>query len=156
MSHKLQMYENLQDMLEREGSEIEHKKDLDRESLDNLYKLMMSIKAVNKCLDKEEGMSMDMRGRSMDGGYSGRYTNDYSGNSYEGTSYARGGRDGDGDGRYGESRDNFRGYTNRGYDYSRESRGSGRDRMVSKLHELMNEAGDEQSRMLIQSCIDKM
>lgn len=155
MSHKLQMYENLKDMIEREVGEIEHKQDLDKESLDNLYKLTAVLKVLNKCIDREDqGMSRG-RGMSMDG-YSGRYTNEYSGNSYDGNSYARRGRDGDGDGRYGESRDNFRGYTNRGYDYSRESRNSGRDRMVDKLHELMNEASDEQSRMLIQSCIDKM
>ena len=155
MSHKLQMYENLKDMIEREVSEIEHRQDLDKESLDNLFKLTAVLKVVDKYIDREQGMSRgrSMDGRSMNDGYSGRYTNEYSGNSYDGNSYARGGRDGDGDGRYGESRDNFRGYTNRGYGYTRNS---GRDRMVDKLHELMNDAEDEQSRRLIQSCIDKM
>lgn len=143
MGHKLQMFENLRDMLEREVGEIERKHDLNKDSLDSLYKLMMSLKATNKCIDKHEmeeemkkgGMSMDGNsyaryrysrdGQSMDGmsntrpwmgnTYDGQSYRD--GNSYEGQSNARRGRDGDGDGRYNESHDNFRYSPNRGGSY---------------------------------------
>ena len=37
--HKLQMYENLMDMLEREVKEISNKGNLDPQSLDILYKI---------------------------------------------------------------------------------------------------------------------
>ena len=47
MGHKLQMYENLRDMLEREVSAIEHKNDIDETSLDNLYKLTTALKVVD-------------------------------------------------------------------------------------------------------------
>lgn len=133
MGHKLQMYENLQDMLDQEVAEIERKGSLDKESLDNLYKLSMSMKAVDKRIDREKREEEMKKGQSMDYSYAPnsyaryRYTRDghnmdsydgmsnnyYDGGSYDnyndGMSNARRGRDGDGDGRYNESsRDNFR------------------------------------------------
>ena len=46
MGHKVQMYENLLDMLDREIGIIEKKGELDEKSLDNLFKLTTSVKAV--------------------------------------------------------------------------------------------------------------
>lgn len=73
MGHKLQMYENLRDMLECEIGEIERKHDLDKESLDNLYKLMMSLKVADRCIERNE-MEEEMKkngGQSMDYSYDG-------------------------------------------------------------------------------------
>ena len=148
MGHKIQMYENLRDMLEREIEEIERKHDLNKESLDNLYKLTSSLKVVDKRIEKHEmedkmkegGQSMDYSfggnsmamgnsnaryrysrdGQSMDMGVSngGNYMG-ADGNSYDGMSNARRGRDGDNDGRYNESsRDNFRYSPDRGRSYA--------------------------------------
>lgn len=189
MGHKLQMYENLRDMLEREVGEIERKHDLDKESLDNLYKLSMSLKVVNKCIDRQEmeeqekkgGMSMNygpnsyarsrysMEGQSNEGNsnmrpwmgntYDGQSYRD--GRSYDGQSNARRGRDGDGDGRYNESRDNFRNSQDRGwsnaegnsYEYSRDA---SRQKMVKKLETLMDDTMSEKERNAIKDCIMKI
>ena len=55
MAHKLQMYENLRDMLEKEITGIEKKGDIDPQGLDNLYKLMTALKVTDKCIDRERG-----------------------------------------------------------------------------------------------------
>lgn len=197
MAHKIQMYENLRDMLEREVGEIERKRDLDKESLDNLFKLTASLKVVDKCIDREEMEEMKKSGMSMDAGMSGRYSgNSYgysyrrynpytmntsnemsngggymgnSGNSYDMSqdgmsaemSGRRRGRDGDNDGRYNESRDNFRDNSNRGrsyadgnsYEYSRDA---SRKKMVQKLETLMDDTMSEHERKAIQDCITKI
>ena len=83
--HKLQMYEDLRDMLEREVKEIEKKGDLDVQSLDNLYKLMTAIQVTDKCIEREEGggqQSQQGGGQSGNSsrasyGYSGAYANGY-------------------------------------------------------------------------------
>ena len=222
--HKLQMYEDLRDMLEREVKDIERKGEMTEQSLDNLYKLMTAIKVVDKCIEREKGqqggqqgqgqeqeqmmrgMSM-ARGRSNDsyesnrmmpypymsyegsnagGSYEGRsnqsnqsYGQSYErgrsneGGSYEGRSYdgsyeggmsnARRGRDGDGDGRYNESResrDNFRNSQDRGrssyensYEYSRDAT---KKKMVQKLETLMDDTMSEHERQAIMDCINKI
>ena len=86
MGHKLQMYENLRDMLEREVSAIEHKNDINEASLDNLYKLTTALKTVDKCIEREKGEEAE-KGQSMRGGSS------YIGNRYV---YARDGQSNDG------------------------------------------------------------
>ena len=53
--HRLQMYENLHDMLEQEISKIQSKGELDPQSLDNLDKLMRTVKNTDKCIDREGG-----------------------------------------------------------------------------------------------------
>ena len=53
--HKLQMYESLRDMLEREVKDIEKKGDLTEQSLDHLYKLMTALKVADRCIDREKG-----------------------------------------------------------------------------------------------------
>ena len=172
--HKLQMYEGLRDMLEKEVTEIERKGNLDPQGLDNLYKLMTALKVTDKCIEREGGESYESRksygrGRSNDGSYNRSYESMESRESmgmmpwaYEdGMSNARRGRDGDGDGRYNESRDNFRGYTNRGrsnesgrsYEYSRDN---SRKKMVQKLETLMDDTMSEYERQAIMDCINRI
>ena len=172
MGHKIQMYENLLDMLDREIGEIERKRDLDEKSLDNLFKLTSSLKAVDKhlmLLNKEEGSEMkgysqaryryansmdNMGANAPNGGASMDY-------SMDGQSMARRGRDGDGDGRYNESHDNFRYSTNRGgsydqgnsYEYSRDN---ARKKMVQKLETLMDDTMSDNERQAIKECISKI
>lgn len=169
--HKLQMYENLRDMLEREVKDIEKKGDLDAQSLDHLYKLMAAIKNTDKCIAMEkgeEGNNMSYTNRSYDGmsnrmmpdrrSYDGM-SND-TGMSNDGMSNARRGRDGDGDGRYNESRDNFRNSQDRGresyenaYGYSRDA---SKKKMVQKLETLMDDTMSEHERQAIMDCINKI
>ena len=236
MGHKIQMYENLRDVLEREVKEIERKNDITKESLDNLYKLTATLKYVDQCIKKEEekegggsnmdggysnardgrggysrnsydGINMDgmsnmyptpyalaqqermmmpndriregmrmegisaARGRNYAGGSYGESYDSYEGGqsnarerSYEGggsndgMSGARRGRDGDGDGRYNESRDNFRDYSGRNtygdpYGYSRDA---SRKKMVQKLETLMDDTMSESERQAIQECIERI
>jgi hypothetical protein len=145
MGHKLQMYENLRDMLEREVSAIEHKNDIDESSLDHLYKLTTSLKTVDKCIDREKeeeyGKEQSMRGNSFIGN---RYVYARDGQSYDGMSndmsndgmsnhwpmmrpmyYRDGGRSYDGMSNMGDmSRDGGNSYNS--YGYARDGR-AGRD-----------------------------
>ena len=140
--HKIQMYENLRDMLEREVKEIEKKNDLDPQSLENIYKLTCTIKNVDKIIMKEEG--------EMDG-----MSNGMSNGSY-GMNYGMYGRGRDG--RYSE--DNFRYSPNRGrnsyenhYGYSRDS---AKDSMVNRLMQMADNSMNEHDKMAIMDCIDKI
>ena len=167
--HKLTMYENLRDMLDKEVTEIEKKGTLDATSLDHLYKLMSTIKYTDKCIDREKGgeMSYDNRsygyGRSNDGMSNLNRMMPWGYRSYDdsydmGMSNARRGRDGDGDGRYSE--DNFRNRSYRGresydgsYGYSRDN---AKKKMVEKLTTLMDDTMSESERNAIMDCIDKI
>lgn len=174
MGHKLQMYENLRDMLEKEVTGIEKKGDIDPQGLDNLYKLTAALKVVDKCIEREEGGASYANRRSYDRSY-GSYDRSYDGmsnrmmpwaydsyDSYEqGRSNARRGRDGDGDGRYNESRDNFRDSSYRGQgsygdSYGRYSRDNAKKKMVEKLTTLMDDTMSEQERNAIMDCIEKI
>ena len=149
--HKLQMYENLMDMLEREVKEISNKGNLDPQSLDILYKIMMSIKAADKHMETLEGQGM-----SQDSYRS------YDGNSRRGSSegaYARRGRDGDGDGRYSE--DSFRYSQDRAGSYADGtsygySRNASKQKMVQKLATLMDDTMSEKERQAIQKCMTEI
>jgi len=182
MGHKLQMYENLRDMLEREVGEIERRHDLNKDSLDNLYKLTAALKVVNKCIDRHEMEEQEKKGEMSNNSYGrnsyARYPysmegtsnmrpwmgNTYDGqsnNSYEGQSNARRGRDGDGDGRYNESRDNFRNSQDRGWsnaegNSNEYSRDASRKKMVQKLETLMDDTMSEHERQAIKDCIMKI
>lgn len=161
--HKLQMYEGLRDMLEKEVTEIEKKGNLDPQGLDNLYKLMTALKVTDKCIEREGGESYDRRGsygrnRSYDMESMRMMPWAYD----DGMSNERGrGRDNDNDGRYNESRDNFRGYTNRGrsnesrgsYEYSRDN---SRKKMIQKLETLMDDTMSENERQAILDCINRI
>lgn len=153
--HKLQMYENLRDMLEREVTEIEKKNDLDETSLDHLYKLMTALKVTDKCIEREGGESYGNRRsyessmRMMPWAYD------------DGMSGARRGRGNSRDGSYEESQDNFRGYTNRrgsnesrgSYDFSRDN---SRKKMIQKLETLMDDTMSEYERQAIMDCINRI
>ena len=200
--HKLQMYESLRDMLEREVKDIEKKGDLTEQSLDHLYKLMTALKVTDRCIDREKGEENGSGSNSnaMPGRYSNT-NNSYAGMSNAGTSYtwptgyvmdrmemdrmspnekirkgleaegiysndsyergmsnARRGRDGDNDGRYNESRDNFRDNQSRdSYGYTEGySRDASRKKMVQKLETLMDDTMSEHERQAIKDCIAKI
>lgn len=148
--HKTTMYENLRDMLEREVTEIEKAGQLDPQSLDNLFKLMTTIKNTDKCIEREGGMSYNYRnGSMMRQAFDGSFNN--------GMSSARRGRDGDGDGRYSE--DSFRYSQNRGGSYDGSygySRDSAKKKMIEKLSTLMDDTMSEQERNAIMDCIERI
>ena len=139
--HNIQMYENLKDMLEKEVKEISRQGELNTQSLDALYKLMTAIKVADKCIDRESGMSFNSyEGRSNEG------------RSYGG-SYARRGRDGDGDGRYSEE-----GYSRgRSYESSyRNIREGSKQKMIQKLEMMMDEPMGEEERRALIDCIERI
>lgn len=156
--HKVQMYENLMDMLEREVKEISNKSQLDEQSLDHIYKIMMSIKAADKRMETLEGGMSQERGRSNGRSNNRSYGSyeSYDGSydeSYEGRSNARRGSDG----RY--SRDNFRDSSYRGQSYENSygySRDNSKRKMVQKLETLMDDTMSEQERAAIMDCIEKI
>lgn len=159
--HKLQMYEGLRDMLEKEVTEIEKKGSLDPQGLDNLYKLMTALKVTDKCIEREGGESYENR-RSYARNRSYDQSMAMMPWAYDdGMSNARAGRDNDNDGRYNESRDNFRGYTNRrgsnesrgSYEYSRDN---SRKKMIQKLETLMDDTMSEYERQAIMDCINRI
>lgn len=145
--HNTVMYENLRDMLEREVTDIQKGGALDAQKLDHLYKLMETIKNVNKCLDKDEMGASYGRMDGMSNGYSRMmpYMDDMS--------YARR----DSMGRY--SRDNFRDSSYRGQSYENNrgySRDNTRQKMVNKLETLMDDTMSEHERNAIMDCIEKI
>lgn len=108
-----------------------------REEIDSVYKLVDIAKDAY-CIWKYED---EMGGES----YEGSMGRSYRGGSYDGGSYARGRRR-DSRGRY--SRDgSYRSY--RSYD-------DGKEEYMSQLHELLENAPDEQSRQSIQRMISQM
>lgn len=158
--HKVQMYENLRDMLEQEINKIQSKGELDPQSLDNLNKLMATVKNVDKCLEREQGMSGRSYGRSMESyGRNSRGSYDSYGGSYD--SYGRGGDSrgsyGDSYDSYGNSRDNFRDNSFRGgsygqsYEYSRDNKP-----LMQRLEAMMSEARNESDRQAIKDYISRM
>lgn len=156
--HMMKTYENLHDMLEKEVMEIEKKKDLDPQSLDNLFKLMTTLKNTEKCMNYEEGG--ESFGNRMSYGRSYNMSNRMMPHyAYDdGMSMARRGRDGDGDGRYSE--DNFRDSSyRRGNSYENSygySRDNSRKKMVEKLTTLMDDTMSEHDRNAIMDCIDRI
>lgn len=141
MSHKLMMYENLRDMLEREVSEIEKSGDLTGTTLDTLYKIMTSLKDVDKCIDREETSQ-----RYMPKASSAPYRMVYGDMSYD-DRMNRG--------------NNFRNYTSRNatgkdwesYEYSRDA---SKKKMIHKLETLMDDTMSDSERDAIQDCIERI
>lgn len=129
--HKLQMYENLRDMLEQEISKIQSRGELDPQGLDNLFKLMTTLKNTDKCIDREEGSSYRMMPTESYG-----YMRDgrYSGDNFRDRSYRRGSYE----------------------PYNGISRDDSRQMMRSKLEMLMNEATNENERQAIMDCMNRM
>ena len=147
--YRLQMYENLHDMLEQEISKIQSKGELDPQSLDNLDKLMRTVKNTDKCIDREGG------GQSYGQSYANRRSY---GQSYDmmmpmesyGMSMGR-----DSDGRF--SRDNFRdpsfrrGSYGQSYEYSRDNAP-----LMQRLETMMNEARNDSERQAIKDFVNRM
>lgn len=128
---KKETFENLKEMLEREVTEITKKGEIDSHGLDHVFKLVSTIKNIDKCLDHEGGYSGYM---SYEGRYDGRSNRSYDG-SY--------------DGRYSE--DNFRSYQNRSYDNSYTGQS-----MKKRLEDMLNETSNEQTKMAIMDCLNRI
>ena len=121
------MYD-LRDMLCKELGEITRKGELGAGDLDIAYKLVGTVKNIDKIEMMED-----------DGGYSRRYSRD-------------GNWEADMRGNYG--RDSS--YARRGTHYVRGhySRDSGKDNMKRQLQEMLDEADDDTLRRAIQRCMD--
>lgn len=141
--HRLQMYENLHDMLEQEISKIQSKGELDPQSLDNLDKLMRTVKNTDKCIDREGG------GQSY-GSYNNMRSYDNMGRSMMMPMESYGMRG-------GMSRDNFRDSSFRGgsygqsYEYSRDNAP-----LMQRLETMMNEARNDNERQAIKDFVNRM
>ena len=135
---------DIQDMLEDELKKISKKEEITSTDLDNIYKMVDIVKdvttvdAMHKA--EQDGYSRDYA-RDYSRGYSDDYANAYG--SYN--SYARRGRDGDGDGRYSEDgsyrrgRDAMGRYTSR--DMGRSNRGGysradDKEQMLEKIEQM--------------------
>lgn len=135
----------LKEMLEDDVRKITKKGDITPDELNSVYKAVDIIKDVETIIAMREHGDY-----SQDGSY-GSYnsynnmSNRASYNSYDGSynSYARRGRDGDNDGRYNESRDNY-------------SRHTDREQMIQKLEQMMQTAQNEEQKKAIRRCIEEM
>lgn len=140
---------DIQDMLENELKSIARKEEITSSDLDNIYKMVDIVKdittvdAMHKA--EMEGYSRDYA-RDYSRGYSEDYANAYG--SYN--SYARRGRDGDGDGRYSE-RGSYR--DGRSYDgYS----GHNKEDMIGHLQDMMRNARSEEEKESYRRAIEQM
>lgn len=174
-------YETLKDTMCYELDGLAKRGDINKDTLDSMYKLIKSIKGLEQLTEMEEskdsGYSMDYS-RRMNGPYMSR---DYSRNSYDahnsyeqsyenmsndtGThnshnySNARAGRDGDGDGKYNEGHSRARGRDARGRYTSRDrgySRHSARDRVVQRLEDMLDESDSQSEQIAIMKCIEDL
>ena len=125
-----ELYE-LCDNLKDEIKQINEKGDISPTELENAYKAVDIIKDIKTIEAMEEaGNSYD---NSYDD-YSRRYYRD--GGSYE-RSYARGGRDGDGDGRYSEEGSYRRGRDRMGRYTSRDGySGEDKEQMMRQIEQM--------------------
>lgn len=151
---------DIQDMLEDELKKISKKEEITSTDLDNIYKMVDIVKdvttvdAMHKA--EQDGYSRDYA-RDYSRGYSDDYANAYG--SYN--SYARRGRDGDGDGRYSEESSYRRGrdamgrYTSRDSSYDGYSRHS-KDEMIAHLKEMMRNARTDEEREAYRKTIEQM
>lgn len=142
MSYKA--LEDLREKLCKELETISNKGELSASMLDATDKLTRTIKNIDKILAYDEDGGYSMRGYPM------RYEPYIEGDG----SYARGRRNAKRDERGRYSRDGYRDdrrYRDDGY-----SRHDGREEYIEHLHELMDDAPDEQTRQEIQRMISKM
>lgn len=141
--HMMKTYETLCTKLEREVAEISEK-ELKREDVEDLHHILKSLCLLNQLKDEE---------RMYEDGASNGYSYGRMRAPYMGTlSYGPWGRDGDGDGRYNESRDNFRNSSHNSYTngYSRDEANR---KMIRKLETLKDDTMSERERMAIDNCI---
>lgn len=120
---------DLKEMLEQEIKEISSKGELTAGSLDTVDKLTHSLKSIETiiAMSGDEGeYSQRLNGGNMGGGYSGYYP------------------------RYAYARNQRRSANGR---YSRDD---GREAMIEKLEDMMEDAPDEKTKSAIQHCISQM
>lgn len=171
------MYEDLKEILCHELNEITRRGDIDKESLDDVYKLSSAITMVESLMKKdkpmEEGTSNHMPMWSYEGGNSnamsnnsyernvtdgrdmgrsGDYSNDYSQDSY------RRGRGADG--RY-VSRDSYDSYDRGSYDsYDSYERGYSRhtaeQKVAEKLDDILKTTESPKVRQAIEQAMQKI
>lgn len=143
MAHTL---DDLREIVTKEIDEINKKGELDENSLVCVYKLVDILKDIGEIEGQEMGYScrymgypyMMDDGNSYRGGYSNRYSN---------TGYSM--RNRDSMGRYSRdySPNSYRG----GY-----SRDGERDEIMAKMEHMMNTAGSETERQVIQRIMSQM
>lgn len=154
---------DIQDMLEDELKKISKKEEITTTDLDNIYKMVDIVKDVTTVdamkKAEQEGYSRDYA-RDYSRGYSEDYSNAYG-------SYARRGRDGDGDGRYSEEgsyrrgRDAMGRYTSRdgsyrGSSYENGYSGHGKEDMIEQMKEMMRNARNDEERESYRRAIEQM
>lgn len=175
------MFEDLKDTLKQELRALS-KREMTKESLDTMYKLAESLKAVQtiEAMEKSESGSSSEPGYSMNQSMArGSYGGSYNGGSYD--SYNQGGSnrgsynrgsynsyDGsyEGGGSNRGSYDSYDGSSNarRGRDgdgdgrYSERSysRHSSKERMIQKLETMMEEASTAKEREAIMRCMEQL
>lgn len=130
----MRVLDDMCDMLEDELKQIVKKDDINPQELDSAYKavdILKDIETIKAMQRSEYSNEYSQRMPYSYDDYSMNYANNYGGsNNYNSNrSYARGGRDGDNDGRYNESRD-------RGY-----SRHDDREHLMNKIEELERKVG---------------
>lgn len=117
----------LREMLASEIEEITKKGELTAGSLDTVDKLTHSLKSIDTIIAMSgEGEYSQRDGGNMGGGYSGYYP------------------------RYAYARNQRRSSNGR---YSRDD---GREAMIEKLEDMMEDAPDEKTKSAIQKCISQM
>lgn len=136
-------FEDLRAIVMKEIDEINKKGELDENTLVCAYKLIDIVKDIHEIDEKMNEMS----GYSQGGMHPYMYA--MKGNSYRGNSNNYG---------YGNSyanrnRDSVGRYSRNGYGYSREGE---RDDMMAKMEHMMNTAGTEQERQMIQRIMNQM
>jgi len=130
---------NIKDLIDDELKEISKKGELTDTDLENVYKMVDICKDITTIeAMKESRYSRDYSSENYPMSNDGSYRS-YRG-SYEG-SYARRGRDGDGDGRYSE-RGGYSGHTT--------------EQTREKLEAMMHKAGSEQERESIRRILDQL
>lgn len=137
--------DELKEMLDDELKEVVKKGDISSTELDNVYKAVKTLNYIEtiKAMQEYGGSSRDYSGRSYDGSY----------DSYDrGGSYARRGRDGDGDGRYSEEYSNRRGRDAMGRYTSRDGySGHNKQELVADMKEMMHMVGPEEKKAMKQT-----
>lgn len=135
---RMKSMEELKDMLCKELDKIAKQGELSASSLENVHKLIDTIKIIDKIIMLEE-----------DGGYSrngdwearGSYGRESSYANRRGTHYVRGHYSRD-DGYYNDERYNHR--------YSRDD---AKGKMIEMLERIMDETGGQREREIIEHCI---
>lgn len=127
---------NIKDMIEDELKEISKKGELTDTDLENVYKMVDICKDISTI----EAMEQSRYSRDYSNYSSENYPMSYEGSYRSYDSYARRGRDGDGDGRYSERSYRDGGMSREGYS------GHTPEQIRMKMEEMMRNAKTEQER----------